>query len=419
MQRPEQPLAPVTAAERASVRAFCESHAELTRLAVMLKAETAATAAAYSAKREATIEHMKLAGVPYTKVGEYFLRLVERPTARPISAAIVRQAVEQLTEEQVAACAPKPPPAAKAKAKKAAAAAAAGGDPPLTDSSTGTADRQRAALRKAVLTAVRTVRTTMHDALNVTVAAPVKKAEPVPLEAGAAEEDARAFIQARASLAFAKAKFAELRRLALKRKAEAEPVAAALVLRHAGHDNMVVNLKQPAAAGGGAGGGRYDGDDGDGEEGEDGEEDDSGDGGESMSGGGDASAASDSSPRPPMQFTVRVAQPKPRRVIMSVKTLAEAVTDALGMDGDTAPGDGSLEAWKSALLAGLMPRFEPRGDAATPPLALRVRAVGGVADDAGWERVGCADGEDEGTMDGDGDDDDDEEAASADEDGGD
>ena len=282
-----EPPAPASAEERAAIRAYCTSQVELAELATVLKNDTQEQLKIIATKRDAVIEHLKLAGVAYTQVDDKFLRVVQRPTTRPISAAVVEKAIDALTEDQVRVH--------------------------LFDAK-GKAVERPAALLKAVITAVRTHRTSYHDAVGVTAAPPLKKFDPQPVS-DTAVQDAKAFLAARDAVSQVRAKVVELKRAVLKRKQEAAPLAAGFVSRtHTADAPLSVSVDY---------------------------EDD----------------------KPSDKFSMRVVTMKPRRIIMSAKSFAEAVQTSLQKVDSNATG------WKNLLLATLLPLF--RSDSLEPRTALR------------------------------------------------
>ena len=270
-------VAPASAEERAAVRAYCVSQVEIAELAAALKTDTQEQLRIINEKRDVVIEHLKLAGVAYTQVEGKYLRVVQRPTTRPISSAVVEQAVDALTEDQVRVH--------------------------LFDAKGKAVDR-RTAMAKAVVSVVRTHRTSYHDAVGVTTAPPLKKFDAQPV-GEAAIQDAKAFLSARDAVAQARARVAELKRAALKRKLEAATLAAGFVARtHTADAPLSVCVD-------------YDDD------------------------------------KPSDKFSMRVLTVKPRRIILSAKSFATAVETALADVDITTP----LQTWKTLLLAALMPLF--------------------------------------------------------------
>ena len=279
--------APASAEERAAIRAYCTSQVELAELATALKTDTQEHLKVVSDKRDAVIEHLKLAGVAYTEIDGKFLRVVQRPTTRPISAAVVEKAIDALTEDQVKVH--------------------------LFDAKGKAVDRSAAVL-KAVIAAVRTHRTSYHDAIGVTTAPPLKKFDPQPVS-DTAVQDAKAFLAAREAVTQARVKVLELKRAALKRKHEAAVLAAGFVSRtHTADAPLSVCVDY---------------------------EDD----------------------KPTDKFSMRVVTMKPRRIIMSAKSFAEAVQTSLQNV------DINATEWKTMLLATLLPMF--RTDSLAPRTTLR------------------------------------------------
>jgi hypothetical protein len=282
-----EPPALASAEERAAIREYCTSQVELAELATVLKKSTEEQLKVISNKRDAVIEHLKLAGVAYTQVDDKFLRVVQRPTTRPISAAVVEKAIDALTEDQIRVH--------------------------LFDAKGKPVERP-SALLKAVVAAVRMHRTTHHDAIGVTSAPPLKKFDPQPVSETAVQ-DAKAFLAAREAVSQERARVAELKRAALKRKQDAAPIAASFVSRtHSPDAPLSVSVD-------------YDDD------------------------------------KPSDKFSMRVMTVKPRRIIMSAKSFADAVQTALQAV------DITSSAWKSLLLAALLPMF--RTDSSMTRTALR------------------------------------------------
>lgn len=282
-----EPAVPASVEERAAIRAYCTSQVELSNLATVLKTDTQEQLKIISSKRDAVIEHLKLAGVAYTEIDGKYLRVVQRPTTRPISAAVVERAIEALTDDQVRVH--------------------------LFDAK-GKAVERQAAIIKAVIAAVRTHRTSYHDAIGVTAAPPLKKFDAQPVS-DTAVQDAKAFLAARDAVSQSRIKVLELKRAALKRKQEAAPLAAGFVSRtHTAEAPLSVCVDY---------------------------EDD----------------------KPTDKFSMRVVIIKPRRIVMSAKTFAEAVQTSVQTV------DVNATAWKTMLLANLLPLF--RTDSLAPRTVLR------------------------------------------------
>jgi len=281
--------APASVEERAAIRAYCTSQVELAELSIALKHDTQEQLKIVADKREAVIEHLKLAGVAYTQVEDKYLRVVQRPTTRPISAAVVEKAIDALTEDQIQIH--------------------------LFDAKGKPVERPVAVI-KAVIAAVRTYRTSYHDSIGVTAVPPLKKFDAQPVS-DTAIQDAKTFLAARDAVSQARIKVLEMKRAALKRKQDAAPLAAGFVSRtHTADAPLSVCVD-------------YEND------------------------------------KPTDKFSMRMVTMKPRRIIMSAKSFAEAVQTSL-QSVDIAAAE-----WKTLLLANLLPLFRTNDAPRTALRAIR------------------------------------------------
>jgi hypothetical protein len=148
----------------------------------------------------------------------------------------------------------------------------------------------------------------------VTAVPPLKKFDAQPVS-DTAIQDAKTFLAARDAVSQARIKVVEMKRAALKRKHDAAPLAAGFVSRtHTADAPLSVCVD-------------YEND------------------------------------KPTDKFSMRMVTMKPRRIIMSAKSFADAVQTALQTVDITAPG------WKNLLLAALLPMF--RTDTSVTRTALR------------------------------------------------